>query len=67
VIARVTVSAPTAVRLAVRAGGRRFVTVRRFRNAGTRTVRMRVAVAKRYVVRVSAVGATSVSRVVRPR
>jgi hypothetical protein len=65
VIARVTVSAPTSVRLTVRAGGRRFITSRRFRNAGTRTVRVRAASAKRLVVRVSAVGALSVSRVVR--
>ena len=63
VTARVTVSAPTTVRLTVRAGSRRFVTTRRFRNAGTRTVHMRVASgAKRLVVRVSAAGAVSVSR-----
>ncbi|HEX6024283.1 MAG TPA: hypothetical protein VFZ00_20005 [Solirubrobacter sp.] len=69
VVARVTVSAPTVVRLTVRAGGgRRFVTTRRFRNAGTRVVRMRLGFAgKRLVVRVSAVGAASVVRVVRPR
>jgi hypothetical protein len=67
VTARVTVSAPTSVRLTVRAGGRRFVTTRTFRNAGTRTVHIRVARAKRLVVRVSAAGAVSVSRTVRPR
>jgi hypothetical protein len=67
VVARVTVSAPTRVRLTVRAGGRRFVTTRLFRNAGTRTVRIRVVRAKRLVVRVSALGAVSVSRTVRPR
>ncbi len=68
VTARVTVSAPTTVRLSVRAGGRRFVTTRLFRNAGTRTVRLRAPrVAKRLVVRASAAGAVSVSRTVRPR
>jgi hypothetical protein len=67
VTARVTVSAPTTVRLTVRAGGRRFATTRLFRNAGTRTIHVRVRPAKRLVVRVSAAGAVSVSRVVRPR
>jgi hypothetical protein len=61
VIARVTASAPATVR----AGGRRVATTRVLRNAGTRTVRVRVVRAKRLVVRVSAAGATSVSRVVR--
>jgi WD40-like Beta Propeller Repeat len=61
VIARVTASAPTSVRLSVRAGGRRFVTTRLFRNAGTRTIRIRAVRAKRLVVRVSAPGAQAVS------
>jgi hypothetical protein len=68
VVARVTASAPTLVQLTVRAGGRRFVTTRRFRNAGTRTVHLRAPrLAKRLVVRASAAGAVSVSRTVRPR
>lgn len=61
--ARVTVSAPATVRLSV---GRR--TVRRtFGHAGTYTVRVRVKVRKRIVVRVSADGAEPVVAVVRPR
>ena len=62
VTARVTVSAPTTVRLTVRTGKRRFVTTRLFRNAGTRTVHLRAPrLAKRLVVRASAPGAKSVT------
>ena len=60
---RVTVSAPTTVTVRVRGK-----TVRRvFDHAGTYTVRVRVKIARRYTVRVSAPGAEAAVAVVRPR
>jgi len=70
--ARVTVSAPAAVRLSVRvAGTRRFVghVTRKLGNAGTATitVRLRRTTAKRLVLRASAPGAAPVRIVIRTR
>jgi hypothetical protein len=69
ITARVTVSAPTRVRVSVRAGKKRLGSVTRdVANAGTVKIRVPVrAVRKRLVVRVSAVGATPVAAIVRPR
>ncbi len=71
---RVTVSAPTTVRLSVRvAGTKRFAAVatRRLRNAGTTTVTLRlrpsiVKAAKRLTLHVSAAGAPPIDKGVRP-
>jgi hypothetical protein len=69
IAARVTVSAPTRVRVTVRAGRRRLGSASRdVTNAGTVTIRVPVrAVRKRLVVRASAPGAAPVVAVVRPR
>lgn len=73
--ARITVSAPTAVRLSVRvAGTKRFAAAatRKLTNAGTTTVHLKLRSralkrAKRLILRVSAPGATPVETTIRPR
>jgi hypothetical protein len=73
VTARVTASAPATVRLSLRVGGRVVASgTRRFADAGTRRVRLRLrsAVARRagrIVLRVSAAGAAPVVVAIRPR
>jgi WD40-like Beta Propeller Repeat len=73
--ARITVGAPTTVRLSVRvAGTKRFAgtATRKLTNAGTTTVHLRLRGrtlknAKRLILRVSAPGATPVAATIRPR
>jgi hypothetical protein len=73
--ARITVGAPTTMRLSIRvAGTKRFAgsATRKLTNAGTTTVHLQlrgwaVKSAKRLVLRVSAPGATPVETTIRPR
>jgi hypothetical protein len=69
---RITVSAPTTVRLTLRGGGAKRTTTRKLANAGTTTIRLRppaamVTKAKRIALRVTAPGAAPVETAIRPR
>jgi hypothetical protein len=69
---RVTVSAPTTVRLTLRAGGAKRTITRKLANAGTTTIRLKLrqsvaTKAKRLSLRVSAPGAPAATAKIRPR
>ncbi len=68
ITARITVSAPTTIKLTLRGSGRSVTTTRKLTNAGTIKIRLHPKrIAKRYTLTLTAPGADAATATVSPR